>query len=110
MKNFEAVLLLSSEVSSKSRSDCLDNFTKIIIDNSGKILDSEDWGLRDLSYNIKNNKKAFYKFYQIEIEGNKMKLNVSGERKVMGFLIARKPLYAKLLGLPIRIGKVFAIN
>ena len=72
MKNFEAVLLLSSEISTKSRGQCLDNFTKIITDNSGKILDSEDWGLRDLSYKINNFSKAFYSFYQIEIEGDKI--------------------------------------
>ena len=72
MKNFEAVLLLSSEITSKSRGECLDNFTKTITDNSGKILDSEDWGLRDLSYKIDNFSKAFYSFYQIEIEGNKI--------------------------------------
>ena len=72
MKNFEAVLLLSSEISSKSREECLDNFTKIIADNTGKILDNEDWGLRDLSYKINNFSKAFYSFYQIEIEGDKI--------------------------------------
>tara|TARA_X000000368_G_scaffold404050_1_gene379681 strand:- start:18 stop:344 length:327 start_codon:yes stop_codon:yes gene_type:complete len=74
MKNFEAVLLLSPEISSKSRNDCLESFTKIISDHAGKILNTEDWGLRDLSYKINNSSKAFYNFYQIEIEGNKIEL------------------------------------
>ena len=39
---------------------------------SGSIFSEEDWGLRDLSYKIKNFKKAFYKFYQLEIEGSKI--------------------------------------
>jgi len=99
MKNFEAVLLLSSEVSSKSRSDCLDNFTKIIIDNSGKILDSEDWGLRDLSYKINNFSKAFYSFYQIEIEGDKIeniKRNLNQDEKYVRYLFVKVEKHQEL--------------
>jgi len=72
MKKFEAVLLLSPEISSKSRNDCNDMFVKMINENSGTIINEEDWGLRDLSYKITNFSKAFYNFYQIEIEGNKI--------------------------------------
>ena len=39
---------------------------------SGKIVSNEDWGLRDLSYKMGNYTKAFYNFYQIEIEGDKI--------------------------------------
>ena len=74
MNKFEAVLLLSPEITSKSRSDLNDIFKNNIKDNSGKIVDNEDWGLRDLSYKIKTFKKAFYKFFQIEIDGNKIEL------------------------------------
>ena len=72
MKNFEAVLLLSPDISSVSRDKYNDNFIKIINDNSGNIVEKEDWGLRDLSYKINNYSKAYYNFYQIEIEGNKI--------------------------------------
>ncbi len=72
MNNFEAVILLSPDISNKLRSSCLDNLNRIITSNSGKIIDSEDWGLRDLSYKINNFSKAFYNFYQIEIQGNKI--------------------------------------
>lgn len=72
MNKFEAVLLLSPEITSKSRNDLNDIFKNNIKDNSGKIVDNEDWGLRDLSYKISNFSKAFYNFYQIEIEGNKI--------------------------------------
>jgi len=73
MSNFEAVLLLSPEISSKNRLSCLDSLEKKINESSGKIIGDEDWGLRDLSYKINNFSKAFYNFYQIEIEGDKLK-------------------------------------
>ena len=72
MNNFEAVVLLSPDIPASIRSTCLDNLEKIINDNSGKIINNEDWGLRDLSYKIEQYSKAFYNFYQIEIEGDKI--------------------------------------
>ena len=72
MNNFEAVILLSPEINSNVRSSCLDILEKVVKEKSGKIIDTEDWGLRDLSYKIENYSKAFYNFYQIEIDGNKI--------------------------------------
>ena len=72
MNNFEAVVLLSPEISSKVKSSTLESLEKIINEKSGKIIGNEDWGLRDLSYKIEHYSKAFYNFYQIEIEGDKI--------------------------------------
>ena len=72
MNSFEAVVLLSPEIPSNVKSSCLDNLEKLINEKSGKIINNEDWGLRDLSYKINHLNKAFYNFYQIEIEGDKI--------------------------------------
>ncbi len=72
MNSFEAVVLMSPEISSNVRNSCLNNLVKIIKEKSGKIIDDEEWGLRDLSYKIDQYSKAFYHFYQIEIEGDKI--------------------------------------
>ena len=79
MNNFEAVVLLSPEISSNVRSSCLDNLVKIINEKSGKVVSNEDWGLRDLSYKIDHYSKAFYNFYQIEIDGN----NIESVKKTL---------------------------
>ena len=72
MNNFEAVVLLSPEISSNVRKSCLDKLEIVIKEKSGKIINNEDWGLKDLSYKIEHYSKAFYNFYQIEIEGDKL--------------------------------------
>ena len=72
MTKFEAVILLSPEISSTLRIDITNKFNEIISTNSGNIIDTEDWGLRDLSYKIDNFSKAFYNFFQIEIDGDKI--------------------------------------
>tara|TARA_B100000686_G_C16272206_1_gene704609 strand:+ start:341 stop:667 length:327 start_codon:yes stop_codon:yes gene_type:complete len=72
MNKFEAVLLLSPEISKPDLKKEIENFKKSISSNKGKIIDFEDWGLRDLSYKINNFKKAFYNFFQIELDGNQI--------------------------------------
>ncbi len=72
MNKFEAILLLSPEISSSSKKKLSGDFEKLIKENSGVIKNTEDWGLRDLSYNIGNFSKSFYNYYQIEIEGSKI--------------------------------------
>ena len=92
MSNFEAVVLLSSEISSKVRSSCQDSLEKLINENSGKIISNEDWGLRDLSYKINNYSKAFYNFYQIEIDGDKLagiKKNLNQDENFIRHLFVR---------------------
>ena len=89
MNNFEAVVLLSPEINSKDKSSCLENLEKIISEKSGKIIGNEDWGLRDLSYKIDSYSKAFYIFYQIAIEGDKLesiKKNLNQDEKFIRHL------------------------
>ena len=58
-----------------AKQDIPENQTKIIINkyediinkNSGKVLKTEEWGLKNLSHIIKNNKKGFY--FHIKFEG-----------------------------------------
>ena len=47
----------------------ISKYEEIIKKNSGKIIKMEDWGLRNLTFNIKNNKKGFYYHFKIEGEG-----------------------------------------
>ena len=72
MKKFEAVLIFSPELQKTDLTKLNDFFKDQISKFKGNLINEEDWGLRDLTYQIKNNKKAFYNFYQIEIEGSKV--------------------------------------
>ena len=72
MGKFEAVLLINPSISNPVLKKEIDTFAKQISSNDGKIINTENWGLRDLSYNISKFKKAFYKYFQLEIEGSKI--------------------------------------
>ena len=99
MNKFEAVLLFSPDLTAniieQEEKDFKDQLSKI----EGSVINNEDWGLRDLSYNIKSNKKAFYKFYQIEMSGNKLedlKKTLNQNEKLLRYLFIKVNEHEKL--------------
>ena len=70
MTKFEAVILFNPDLSTLIIEKEEKNIINNIESSKGSIISTEDWGLRDLSYNIKNYKKAFYKYYQVEVNGS----------------------------------------
>ena len=73
MNKFEVVLIFNPDLGSSILTNEIDNFKNKLSTNSAKIINEENWGLRDLSYSINKFKKAFYKFLQIEASGEIIK-------------------------------------
>lgn len=74
-----------------------DRVTKIITDNGGKVVGTDNWGKRKLSYDIAGNEHAVYVFYTVEMPGTGVQkvestLNITDE--VIRFLITRPDLRA----------------
>ena len=92
MKNFEATILISPDLSSAKLKSTEANLEKNISEMGGSIIAKESWGLRDLSYSINNSKKAFYNFYQLNFEGAKiqeLKKILSQNEEIMRYLFVR---------------------
>ena len=82
MALFEHVLILKQSLSSNELSNELQNHMDMVSELKGNIVYQESWGMRNLAYPIKNNKKAFYEFMNIEmpqenIETMNSKLNLN---------------------------------
>ena len=78
MNKFEVVLIFNPDLSTSSINNEIDDFKSKLLANSAKVINEENWGLRDLSYNINKFKKAFYNFFQIEAPGEIIK-NINKE-------------------------------
>jgi small subunit ribosomal protein S6 len=78
MNKFEVVLVLNPELATNKLNDEINKFKSSLEAHSAKIINEENWGLRDLSYSINKFKKAFYRFIQIEAPGSFVK-NISSE-------------------------------
>tara|TARA_B110000438_G_scaffold204106_1_gene195820 strand:- start:533 stop:862 length:330 start_codon:yes stop_codon:yes gene_type:complete len=99
MYKFEAVLLFSPDLSSTIVDKEEESFVSLIDKNQGKIISQENWGLRDLSFNINNFKKSFYKYYQIEISGDKidfLKKNLTQNEKILRHLFVKVTKHQEL--------------
>ena len=73
MNKFEVVLIYNPDLGTNTLVSEIDGFKNKLKSESAKIINEEDWGLRDLSYSINKFKKAFYKFFQIEASGQIVK-------------------------------------
>ena len=67
MALFEHVIILKQSLSSNELSNELKNHSDMVSELSGNVIYQESWGMRNLAYPIKNNKKAFYEFMNIEM-------------------------------------------
>ena len=70
----------------------LSKVEKIIKDNGGKIVDSDNWGKRKLAYPINKEDHAVYVFYNIELPGENVTkvegvMNITDE--VLRYLIVK---------------------
>ena len=60
MRKFETLLLLSPELSAESREGILAALTGIVEREGGKMLEVDQWGMRDLAYPVKKLMRGFY--------------------------------------------------
>tara|TARA_B110000438_G_C15817548_1_gene652659 strand:- start:1330 stop:1656 length:327 start_codon:yes stop_codon:yes gene_type:complete len=68
MNSYEHTIIAREDLSESQSAELITKYKNIISENSGKILKTEEWGLRILSQKLKNNKKGFY--FHLKLEGN----------------------------------------
>ena len=66
MALYESVFIARQDVSSSQVDSIADALQKVIEDNGGQVPKREYWGLRNLSYKIKKNRKGHYALFNID--------------------------------------------
>ena len=67
MNYYEHTLIAKQDLSDTQNKKLFEKYENIISKNSGKIIKTEEWGLRNLAKKTKNNTKGIY--YHIKFEG-----------------------------------------
>ena len=73
MNCYEHTLIAKQDLDDKKSKELIKKYEEIINRNSGEVLKTENWGLRNFSHKIKNNKRGFY--FHIKIQGNGKTIN-----------------------------------
>ena len=70
MPLYEHVFLARQDLSQAQVDALAENATKIVEDNKGKVVKTETWGLRTLTYKIQKNRKAHFVLLEIDASGD----------------------------------------
>ena len=66
MPYYEHVFIARQDISPAQVEGLTETLAKIVTDNGGKIEKSEYWGLRNLQFKIKKNRKGHYSLFNID--------------------------------------------
>ena len=66
MPFYESVFIARQDISASQAEALTENFSQVIADNGGNVVDTESWGLRSLAYRIKKNRKGHYVMLNID--------------------------------------------
>ena len=67
MNCYEHTIIIKQDIPENQIKLLVDKYQNLIKNNSGKIIKTEDWGLKNFSQPIKKNKRGFY--FHIKFEG-----------------------------------------
>jgi small subunit ribosomal protein S6 len=66
MPLYETVFIARQDISGAQVDTLADGFTTVITENGGQVAKREYWGLRNLSFRIKKNRKGHYVLFNID--------------------------------------------
>ncbi len=72
MALFEHIIMLRQDLSTSDLEEAIKVHEQTLGELDGNVVYKESWGLRNLAYPIKENKKAFYEFMNIEMPQDKI--------------------------------------
>ncbi len=60
MRKYETLLLLSPELAEENRQEILDTLSGVLDREAGKLLETDQWGMRELAYPVRKQTRGFY--------------------------------------------------
>ena len=92
MNLYEHTIIARQDTSPSEIKQLIEKYSKIVEKNEGEVVKTENWGLLNLSYLIKKNKKGSYIHFKIKGKGsiiNELEKNESIDKKLLRFLTVK---------------------
>ena len=92
MNLYEHTIIARQDTSPTEIKQLMEKYSKIVEKNNGEIVKTENWGLINLSYLIKKNKKGSYIHFKIKGDGNmisELEKNEALDKKLLRYLTIR---------------------
>ena len=92
MNLYEHTIIARQDTSPSELKQLSEKYSKIIEKNDGEVVKTENWGLLNLSYLIKKNRKGSYIQFKIKGDGkviDELEKNESIDKKLLRYLTVR---------------------
>jgi small subunit ribosomal protein S6 len=92
MNLYEHTIIARQDTSPSEIQQLIEKYSKIVEKNQGEIVKTEIWGLQNLSYIIKKNKKGSYIHFKIKGKGNvvsELEKNEAIDKKLLRYLTVK---------------------
>tara|TARA_Y100001936_G_scaffold242376_1_gene279541 strand:+ start:59 stop:412 length:354 start_codon:yes stop_codon:yes gene_type:complete len=92
MNLYEHTIIARQDTSPNEIKLLTEKYAKIVEKNNGEIVKTENWGLLNLSYLIKKNKKGSYIHFKIKGKGNvigELEKNEALDKKLLRYLTVK---------------------
>ena len=90
MRNYEIMILLDSSLQEDEISAVIEKVQQTITANQGKIIKVNQWGKRELAYEIKGHQEALYTIIDFELEPENIaniERNIKFDERIIRYLI-----------------------
>ncbi len=92
MNLYEHTIIARQDISPSQIKNLKEKYSKLIQENKGNLVQTQEWGLLNLSYLIKKNKKGNYIHFKIEGSGDLIKeleKNESIDKNLLRYMTVR---------------------
>ena len=92
MNLYEHTIIARQDASPSEIKQLTEKYSKIVKKNDGEVIKTENWGLLNLSYLIKKNKKGSYMHFKIKGKGKvveELEKNEAIDKKLLRYLTVK---------------------
>ncbi len=92
MALYETVLIARQDITSAQVEGLTEQFSGILTENGGKVVKTEQWGLKTLTYRIKKNRKGHYVYFGLDAPAAavaEMERNMSLNEDVLRYMTVK---------------------
>jgi small subunit ribosomal protein S6 len=92
MSYYENVFIARQDISAAQVEALADTFTALVVEQGGQVTKREYWGLRNLAYRIKKNRKGHYVMFNLDAPAaavNELERNMRINEDVLRYLSVR---------------------
>jgi small subunit ribosomal protein S6 len=93
MNTYELVVVLDGKATSAKKKSVIAKMEKLIKILGGKLKETEDWGVKELAYNIKKSTSGLFLIFTLELDAKAVKsvpAKLKLEKDILRYLLIRK--------------------